>query len=146
MNTIVCEANVQRYYGDKPDLLEKYRKISENDKCPFCSGNIENELVGDTRDWIIVKNQFPYKNSQLHLLILPKRHVISFSEVSLDEMANLSIAIMLVKELFTCASQGCGLAVREGEMGGITLYHLHIHFIVPQVGGTGPIPVNFGIG
>lgn len=144
--SIVCMENVLRYYGDNPVLLEKYRKIAEGGKCPFCPGNIENELVATTTHWAVVHNQFPYKNARLHLLLLPKRHVTSLSELLPEELTDLAMAIRVATADFPELDNGYGLAIRDGEVGGVTLYHLHFHLIAPDIGEKGQIPVNFGIG
>ena len=145
-NDVVCVANVFRYYGDKPDLIEKYRQISESGKCPFCEGNIVNKFVGKTEHWNIVFCEPPYKNTRLHLLILPKRHVISFNEFRREELADLLDAVGLATNKYPFLDKGLGLPIRVKEVGGVTLFHLHWHLIAPEIGENGQIPVNFGIG
>ena len=148
---IVCAANVDRYYGDNAALLAKYAEIARSNECPFCAPNIENPFVGQTQGWNIVHNQFPYKYAdgttvRLHLLLLPKRHVLTFAELDGSEMADLGDAIRLAKVKYPFLVNGCGMGVRELEVGGVTLYHLHWHLIAPQIGPKGQIPINFGIG
>lgn len=143
---VVCEANVLRYYGDKPELLDKYARIAESGNCPFCAPNIQNEFVGTTIHWSIVKNQFPYKGSRSHLLILPARHVIDVSELLLPEWIDFPRAIEMAVRMNSFMQNGYGLALRVKEVGGVTLNHLHWHLITPQIGEKGQIPVNFGIG
>jgi len=145
-DNIVCWENVLRYYGNNPELVEKYRKIKEGGECPFCPAGLKKEykLAGETDFWSIVYNQFPYKNSELHLLVIPKRHLISLSELSPEEWVQMPKAICIAN-VFPYTSKEYGLAIRVGEIGGVTLYHLHWHFIVPKF-GKGRIPVNFGIG
>jgi len=143
---IVCQENVQRYYGDKPEMLEKYRKIVESGKCPFCAPNIENVLVGQTQYWNVVENPFPYKNACVHLLLLPKRHVVFLAQSNREEWSDMPLAIDLAICKRPALAHGGGLALREKQVGGVTLYHLHWHLIAPAFGDDGQIPVNFGIG
>lgn len=143
---IVCMENVRRYYGDKPDLVAKYEEIAASGKCPFCAPNIENPLVSETARWMIVENQFPYKNAKNHLLLIPRRHLVRLSHVAVEEWADFAVAIRKA-HLATRCYDGFGLALRVGEVGGVTLHHLHWHLIVPEIGEKGTaIPVNFGIG
>ncbi len=148
---IVCWPNVGRYHGNNPKLVEKYREIIKKGECPFCPDNIKGEgreLVAETDLWNIIKNQYPYPNSALHLLIIPKRHVIDQLELTPGELVEMAEAIGIIAENYPdYLSKGYGLAVRVGEIGGVTLYHLHWHLIVPKVDPqTGQIAVNFGIG
>lgn len=143
---IVCMENVERYYGANPEMLKKYRQIQDSGKCPFCPGNIENTIVGATTHWHIVHNQYPYKGARLHLLLLPKRHIISLAQLLPEEWADMNRAFNFATSKFPSLNQGSGLAVRDGAVGGVSLYHLHFHLIVPEIGTSGPIPVNFGIG
>lgn len=143
---IVCMQNVLRYYKENAELLEKYRRIAEGGQCPFCDPNIENPLVCETKWWNVVLNQFPYKNSKLHLLFLPKRHILSPADMVKGEWSDLSRAFNAVMPKYPFLSNGYGFAVRAKETGGVTLYHLHYHLIAPEIGENGQISVNFGIG
>ncbi|MBI4101378.1 MAG: HIT family protein [Candidatus Nealsonbacteria bacterium] len=150
-NDIVCQANVARYYGESPDLLEEYRRITEGGKCPFCPEGIREKnfkVLGETDHWTIVHSQYPYKNVRLHLLAVPKRHIISSAELSRLEWADLAAVVGIAIDNFPFLSQGFGWGVREKEAGGVTLYHLHFHLIAPEVNcrGLAEIAVNFGIG
>jgi len=139
---IVCMENVQRYYGDNPQLLARYREIVETGECPFCEGNIGNghQFVGRTKHWNIVINPYPYPNSVVHLLVIPKRHLESLEELSLKEWGEMAEVITVAIQRYPVLSQGYGLAIRVREIGGVTLYHLHMHLIAPK--GV----VGFGIG
>ena len=145
-NRIVCEANVSRYYGDNPALLEKYRLISESGKCPFCEPFDDIVCVGRTDHWRIVRNNFPYKNASQHLLVVPKRHLITLAEMNSKEWADMANVLKGLIEFYPVFSNGYGMAVRDSEVGGVTLYHLHFHLIAPAIGEDGQIPVTFGIG
>lgn len=152
---IVCMENVQRYYGDRPDLLEENRQIKKSGKCPFCPDGIKEkrfEIVGETTNWMLVLNQFPYfpyKGSAVHILVVPKRHVISSFSLRASEWAQWQeiLGIAAAKYPFLLG-EGFGIAMREKKLGGVTLYHLHFHIIAPKANteGLAEIPVNFGIG
>jgi len=143
---IVCMENAEKYYGVIPKLIKKFREIERSGVCPFCLQGIEKEgytIMGETEHWRIIKNEFFYKASSLHLLILPKRHITSLSDLTLEIWQDMSqvLRIVHIKYLFSLI-KGYGLALRVGESGGATLYHLHWHFIVPEQGKV----VEFGVG
>jgi len=147
---IVCWRNVKKYYEDDQKLIEKYRDDMGARRCVFCQENIKNEgfqFVVEADAWWIIKNPFPYKNSLIHLLIIPKRHVISLGALYPEEWSQVAGIINALSKKYPFLLNGYGLAIRDGEIGGVTLFHLHWHLIVPEVKpGTGQIPVNFGIG
>ena len=151
MSNIVCEANVQRYYADDPAQLAKYAETLKSGRCPFCEPNITSKFLGETDCYNIVYNQFPYKYAdktlvRLHLLVLPKRHIIRIGEMTPGEWADMFYVTQLVETEYPFLKLGYGEAVRSDEVGGVTIYHLHWHIIAPQIGQTGQKPVNFGIG
>jgi len=147
---IVCWPNVIRYYGDNHEEVARYKKIMEEGKCPFCPGNIKNdgrEIVAKTARWNIIKNQFPYEGSELHLLIIPKRHITTLECLLCKEWSELRMVTNLILKKYSFLKNGYGLAARIGEDGGVTLYHLHLHLIAPKVDSEiGRIAINFGIG
>lgn len=147
---IVCWLNVEKYYKDNSELIKKIKRIMENGICPFCWENSRNQgynFVAETGRWYIVENPYPYNDSALHLLILPKRHVIFLKALCREEWIQMAEILSIISKKYPFLTKGYGLAVREGRVGGATLFHLHWHLIVPKVESkTGRIVVNFGIG
>ena len=151
MSGIVCWRNVHRYHGGNGDIINRYREIEENSKCPFCPDGLKSRadfFVGETGYWTVILNEYPYPSSRLHLLIVPKRHVVSSTEITAEEWADMPHVTGMVVGIYPFLSNGFGLAVREGEAGGVTLYHLHFHLITPHINEAGDVqtPINFGIG
>ena len=148
---IVCWENVRRYYGDRPDLLEENRKTEESGICTFCPDGIESKkfsIVGETRSWTLILNQFPYEGSQVHILVVPKRHVISSLDLTIQEWQEWPEILRVAVAKYPFLEKGFGLGMREKELGGVTIYHLHFHLIVPKANAEGlaEIAVKFGIG
>lgn len=142
---IVCERNMMRHYGDDVRMLRKYQEIMKSGKCPFCEENVKKPIIGSNDLWTVMANEFPYENAQFHFLITPRRHVTSLSCLTPKEWAMMWDVLKDMSFSYPI-SEGGGLAIRSGEIGGATLHHLHFHFIVPKTDENGPIAVNFGIG
>ncbi len=142
---LVCVRNVNRYYSDKPDTLVKFQKMIDSCECCFC-GEVDNVSVGETTHWRVVHNIFLYTGARLHLLILPRRHVTKMSELTPGEFLDFSEAVRLAEKSFPMLRNGYGVAWRQGEHGGVTVMHLHVHLICPKLGRKGQATVNFGIG
>ena len=143
---IVCMENVRRYYGAKPGEIERYEAIERSGICCFCAPNIKNVFVDETDHWNVVECNPPYKGTRLHLLLLPKRHVICPEEMMPEELGDMinAINIAVIKNPFL--SDGYGLALRVKKVGGVSLFHSHWHLFGLEIGPAGQIPLQFGIG
>ncbi len=71
-----------------------------------------------------------------HCLIIAKRHVISFFDLSGEEINNLYELIKELKKTMDqqFSPQGYNIGVNEGKVAGRTVDHLIIHFI-PRYNG-----------
>ena len=63
-----------------------------------------------------------------------------------EEFEDLKTVMNVLPSRMPEFRKGFGIAMRDGEGGGVTLRHLHLHAIIPQNTEKGRIPVNFGIG
>jgi diadenosine tetraphosphate (Ap4A) HIT family hydrolase len=79
--------------------------------------------------------------SRGHVLIVPKRHVADFFEMSADEqaavLALLNQARKLVQEQH--APDGYNIGVNVGKAGGQSRMHVHVH-LIPRYEGDVPDP------
>jgi diadenosine tetraphosphate (Ap4A) HIT family hydrolase len=95
--------------------------------CDFTKGShriiAENELV-----WAVLDN-FPV--SRGHTLIVPKRHVEYFFDLSEAEVSAAFRMIKRVREQLDAEIQpdGYNIGVNNGEAAGQTVHHVHIHLI-----------------
>ena len=113
-------------------------KITNEPNCPFCFPDLSKIILSNDHA-IAIYDGYPV--SLGHCLIIPKRHIASFFEVTreeqvalldlLDEMQNI-----LVKER---NPDGFNIGVNVGEAAGQTVMHLHIH-LIPRYEGDQPDP------
>lgn len=68
----------------------RYRRQQRRDgkSCVFCQylGDKQQSVVEDRGDWLVVKNDFPYRKWDWrtvsdHLMIIPKRHLTQLKEI-----------------------------------------------------------------
>jgi diadenosine tetraphosphate (Ap4A) HIT family hydrolase len=106
--------------------------------CPFCS-LIEDRVVLDNAYAIAIRDGFPV--SPGHTLIIPKRHVASFFEITdaerNDLMSLLAAARDDLEREFQPASYNVG--INDGPAAGQTVPHLHIH-LIPRYDGDADDP------
>ena len=105
-----------------------------NNPCLFCNTNkreyiFENDLAFATFD--------SYPVSKYHVLIIPKRHVKNYFELSNDELVACNKIIMQSKNKIEQDDQtieGFNLGTNCGKVAGQSINHCHIHFIPRRVG------------
>lgn len=109
-----------------------YRKLNKTTKqrgiCTFCDPANQPNIIYETDHSFILPNRTPYNIWELHnvidhLLVMPKRHVHSLSE--LDEVELADIMKILAKY------EGDGYNVYARAKGSIrrSVYHQHTHLI-----------------
>lgn len=96
--------------------------------CLFCELATDNESI-------IVENEYfssrydSYPVSKGHALIVSKRHVLSFFDLSDEEVKGFYALIKTTREAILKMFQpsGFNIGVNDGEVAGQTIPHLHIH-------------------
>ncbi len=105
-----------------------------NNPCLFCnikeSGLVnENELAYASYD--------TYPVSDLHCLIIPKRHVKDYFDLTDEEVIACNELIKLIKkeiELKDPSVEGFNLGTNVGQIAGQSILHCHIHLIPRRKG------------
>jgi len=101
--------------------------------CLFCkiiNKEIPSELVYEDDKCIVIKDINPA--APVHLLIIPKKHIASLNEVSIEDVERLGHIQLLVSSLAHTsgiAAQGYRLVNNCGKWGGQTVLHLHYHLL-----------------
>ena len=105
-----------------------------NNPCLFCNTDnkeyiFENDLAFATFD--------SYPVSKFHVLIVPKRHVKNYFELSNDEFVACNKMIMLSKNKIEQEDQtieGFHIGSNTGKAAGQSINHCHIHLIPRRKG------------
>lgn len=111
-----------------------------NGKCAFCDDMARGSLhkIGI---WHLKKNDFPYKYSRHHLLMVPDTHVADPAQLTREDWADMhDLMAWAVREF---EIPGGGLVMRFGDMRyhAGTMRHLHVHIQVPD--GKGQVKATF---
>ena len=101
--------------------------------CPFCSLPANRQLLANDRA-IAIRDGFPV--SPGHTLIVPRRHVGSFFEVTDEERADLLQLLMQARHDLEREFRPAGynVGINDGPAAGQTVPHLHIH-LIPRYAG-----------
>ncbi len=96
--------------------------------CPFCQIE-EQQIIFQNELVISFRDGFPI--SPRHTLIIPKRHIASFFELTAQEHQALFEALHILKteidQEFT--PDGYNIGINDGLAAGQTVMHLHVHLI-----------------
>ncbi len=108
------------------------KKRDPNDPCLFCKDprgvSLQDELAYSARD--------TYPTSPGHTLVIPRRHVASFFELTPEEVAACMGLIRQEKKLLDEGfhPDGYNIGVNVGQAAGQSIRHVHIH-IIPRYKG-----------
>ena len=105
-----------------------------NNPCLFCNSKIsgiacENDLAYASYD--------TYPVSELHCLIIPKRHVINYFELTNEELVACNDLIKIIKEEILIKDKNVkafNIGTNAGKIAGQSIMHCHIHLIPRREG------------
>jgi diadenosine tetraphosphate (Ap4A) HIT family hydrolase len=105
-----------------------------NNPCLFCNSKIsgivhENDLAYASYD--------TYPVSEFHCLIIPKRHVIDYFELTDEELVACNDLIKVIKEEVLIKDKSVkafNIGTNAGKIAGQSIMHCHIHLIPRREG------------
>jgi len=98
--------------------------------CIFCKiveGEIPSNKILENDDFIAFHDLYP--KAPIHILVIPKKHVDCFQEVSSETMASMTPFIQEVATLTGIDKSGYRLITNNGDDGGQEIHHLHFHVL-----------------
>ncbi len=106
--------------------------------CPFCQLDAARIAFADDVT-LVIRDAFPV--SPGHTLIIPRRHVGSFFQLTAPERESMFEFLTQAKvELDeTLQPDGFNIGINDGTAAGQTVPHLHLH-LIPRYRGDAPDP------
>ncbi len=101
--------------------------------CIFCkvgAGQVASRVVFQDEEVLAFEDLNP--QAPVHVLIIPKRHIGTLSEMRAGEQAllgHLLEAATLVAEKKGIVESGYRVVANTGKDGGQTVFHLHLHVL-----------------
>tara|TARA_B100001778_G_scaffold269726_1_gene231381 strand:+ start:139 stop:537 length:399 start_codon:yes stop_codon:yes gene_type:complete len=105
-----------------------------NNPCLFC--NIKESGVAHENDFAYASFD-SYPVSKDHCLIIPKRHIKDYFELSKEELIACDKLVKIVKDEITNKDQsvkGFNLGTNIGKVSGQSIFHCHFHLIPRREG------------
>lgn len=106
--------------------------------CIFC--NIPAEKVIEENSLVLALfDNYPVNPG--HVLVVPKRHVETYFDATLDEMDAITRLIIKIKQKLDeqFHPHGYNIGINVGAAAGQTILHLHVH-VIPRYLGDVPDP------
>jgi histidine triad (HIT) family protein len=115
----------------KPDQKPE-QKLDQRADCLFCqivAEKVPARLFHEDGQCIVFADIKP--QAPMHLLVVPKRHLVSLSQASGDNEPLLGHLMMVAAQLAREKQvfNGYRVVVNTGEDGGQTVQHLHLHLL-----------------
>jgi len=106
--------------------------------CLFCKiekGEIPSVKVYEDEDVIVFKDLYP--KADVHLLIVPRKHIASLNELLPEDQQLMGKMMLLLPKLAReqGLKQGFRTIINTGKGGGQEVFHIHIHLL-----GGGHLP------
>ena len=117
-------------------------------QCIFCELP-QDRIIDQTELSKVFRDAFPV--TKLHTLVIPKRHVADYFELTKEEQADIQTLIQKhhkIIKLEDMSVTGFNMGINIGASAGQTIFHAHVHLIPrrdgdvsnPQGGVRGVIP------
>ena len=107
--------------------------------CLFCNVG-EERIIAENDLAFAIRDGFPV--TELHSLIIPRRHVSDYFELSKEELLACNELLRIVKEEILARDtsvKGFNVGANSGLVAGQSIFHCHIH-LIPRREGDVPNP------
>lgn len=106
--------------------------------CPFCSPEPA-RICGSNALAAALRDRYPI--SQGHTLIIPRRHIASVAEATVEELSAIWSLLVEVRAGLDrdLRPDGCNIGINDGRAAGQTVMHLHVH-LIPRFADDCPDP------
>lgn len=125
-------------------------EIIEADHCPFCLENLKKyhkqPIIKEGKFWLVTNNQWPYKHTQLHFLVIYKDHAINLSELDPKSGTELLELLQWVETEYQVPGGGWAMRFGDTNYSAGTVNHIHVQFIQPDIATENFEPVRIKIG
>jgi len=105
----------------------------KEEDCIFCK-EPETEVLCENRLARAFFDKFPVNEG--HVLITPKRHVVTYFDATIEELSAINDLVFKVKGILDERYNpvGYNIGVNVNYAGGQTIFHLHVH-VIPRYDG-----------
>lgn len=102
-------------------------------ECVFCSiavKKIASNILHESENIMIIQDIMP--KAPVHVLVMPKRHIVSVNGLAAEDSAMIAELVLAAKDYALkagVAESGYKLVLNNGKHGGQIIPHLHMHLL-----------------
>jgi len=97
--------------------------------CKIAAGEIPADKVYEDEQVVVFRDIYP--KAEVHLLIIPREHIVSLNELEPEHDALVAHMLRLTRSLAEeqGLTAGYRTIINTGKGGGQEIFHLHIHLL-----------------
>ena len=97
--------------------------------CKIAAGDIPADKVYEDNQVVVFRDIAP--KAEVHLLMIPRKHIASLNELGVEHDALISHMMLLLPKLASDhgLEQGFRTIINTGKGGGQEVFHLHVHLM-----------------
>ena len=133
--SLECNSSYELYQYNH---FNKLPRTVENG-CPFCRLSRRVEIICETATCVAFYDGYPV--SPGHALIIPKRHVASYFDLTNHEREAMNVMLQYVRQKIDerFHPDGYNIGINVNEAAGQSVFHVHMH-VIPRYKGDVPNP------
>jgi ATP adenylyltransferase len=131
------------------EQLAEMERLEADGICLFCpdgqrwqAGHGREQVLHETRHWVIRPNEFPYAGTRLHLLLVPREHVTDVLDLAPDGQADFWTALGWVRERYELSYYALGMRNGDCRYTGATIRHVHAHVMAGDPAAEPHVPIR----
>ncbi len=98
--------------------------------CQIANGKISTNFVYEDDDLVVINDLHPV--APVHLLIIPKRHIPTLSDITENDQLLLGKIMLVAKKMADktgISEKGFKAVFNVKQWGGQSIYHIHLHVV-----------------
>lgn len=113
--------------------ISKIASMNAQTNCIFCHLTPE-QIIAENSLCIAIRDGFPLSNG--HTLIIPKRHVANYFDLTPEETAAMQALMHQIKVQIDndLIPDGYNIGINVNAAAGQTIFHVHMHLIPRYIG------------
>jgi ATP adenylyltransferase len=150
MNNTTTKPLVDIDNSREAEQTEVMKDILAAEHCPFCMENLrqyhKEPILKDGQFWLLTPNQWPYKNTKLHLLAIYKEHAENLTELNPEAGRELFEFLAWAQREYQVPGGGFAMRFGDTRHSAGTVLHIHAQFLMPDLEAPDYQPTRFKIG
>jgi len=109
--------------------------MNNSNECIFCEIAKTDRVIDQTDYCFVIRDAFPVTEG--HTLIIPKRHVADYFDLTPNETSDIQELLQKHKALIEVNDEsvdGFNIGINVGATAGQTVFHVHVHLIPRRIG------------